>query len=439
MIRRLFTRVYGMPGILSLVVQKNSSHAVKSSRTWTTTSSFELRSPTRPFSADAAPVDTEVAKWLASATSGDAESALQLGVLLHNREKARSAATPVAQTEEGKEGGKAAVAQVLKEIKEERKAAVKAKRERFDLSKKVAAAFGVTMTSAKDTWQYWVRKAARAGHTTALVYLGNQLLHGKVDALSNEAENITEAAACYARATAAEPPHVDALFNLGTLYFSGAEDSKGVNVIPADVERSFKYFSGAAERGDVGAQYWVGHCLLSGEGGSQAVDVRHGIDLLKKAAEKAHPAAFYYLATAYRSGLAADAAGNSVPADRKLFLSYLEMAVAANEADALFCMADLYLQGLEGYPLDERKALFYLELAAELEHADAITSLGAMHYSGRGGLPADKRKAFELYNKAGELGSPQAWRNLASMHFTGDGVPQSEEIAREILKHLKDT
>ena len=391
----------------------------------------ELCLSSRPFSAIAAPIDTEVAKWLDSATTGDSESAFQLGVLLHRREEARARSAPTAQAEEGK----AAAAQVLKEIKEEKLAARKAKKERFQLPKAAAV---VTVTSSKDTWQYWIRKAARTGHSTALVYLGNQLLHGKVDALSNESENIAEAAACYEKAATADPPHVDALFNLGTLYFSGAEDSKGAKVIPADVGRSFEYFSEAAARGDVGAQYWVGHCLLSGEGGAHAVNVHQGIDLLKKAAEKAHPAALYYLATVYRSGLAADTAGLAVPADRKSFLTYLEMAVAANEADALFCMADLYLQGLEGYPLDERKALFYLELAAELQHADAITSLGAMHYSGRGGLPADKRRAFELYNQAGELGSQQAWRNLASMHFTGDGVPQSEEIAREILKHLKD-
>ena len=396
--------------------------------------------PSRPFSATVAAGDAEMTKWLNTATTGDAESAFQLGVLLHKREiekgRAAHAAAAATQTEGKSEGGgNDAAAQVIKEIKQETRSNLKARKERFAL-KKAADPAAVTVSSAKDTWQFWMRKAARAGHSTALVYLGNQLLHGKVDELGSEAENIAEAAACYEQAAAAVPPHADALFNLGTLLFSGAEDSTGAQVIPADVQRSFHYFSGAAKSGDAGAQYWVGHCLLSGEGGAAAVDVNEGIDLMQKAAKAGHPAALYYMATAYRAGLAADEQGHSLPANKPLFLMHLEMAVAAQEADALFCMADLYLQGAEGYPIDERKALFYLELAAEQKQPDALTTLGVMHYSGRGGLPADKRKAFELYNQAGELGSVQAWKNLAMMHFTGDGVPKSEEIAREIMKHL---
>jgi TPR repeat protein len=44
----------------------------------------------------------------------------------------------------------------------------------------------------------------------------------------------------------------------------------------------------------------------------------------------------------------------------------------------------------------------------------------------------DKRRAFELYNTAAEQGHKQAWRNLAAMYLAGDGVPQSEEVARQI-------
>jgi uncharacterized protein len=57
-----------------------------------------------------------------------------------------------------------------------------------------------------------------------------------------------------------------------------------------------------------------------------------------------------------------------------------------------------------------------------------------MYYHGLGGLERDPRKAFECYNKAAEGGSMDAWRNLAAMYFTGDGVPKSEETARQIMK-----
>jgi TPR repeat protein len=97
--------------------------------------------------------------------------------------------------------------------------------------------------------------------------------------------------------------------------------------------------------------------------------------------------------------------------------------------------------------------------------------LGAMHYHGMAGMERDPRKAFEVYNLAAErgqfswilleatcsrqlllfvlillplhcrhfilnclIGSLEAWRNLAAMYFTGDGIPKSEETAKEIMR-----
>jgi TPR repeat protein len=31
-------------------------------------------------------------------------------------------------------------------------------------------------------------------------------------------------------------------------------------------------------------------------------------------------------------------------------------------------------------------------------------------------------------------GSLEAWRNLAAMYYTGDGIPKSEETAKEIMR-----
>ncbi len=65
---------------------------------------------------------------------------------------------------------------------------------------------------------------------------------------------------------------------------------------------------------------------------------------------------------------------------------------------------------------------------------------GVIHYNGVlatesnfASLPVDKRRAFELYNIAAESGSKEAWRNLASMYYLGDGVPKSEETAKQIM------
>ena len=114
-------------------------------------------------------------------------------------------------------------------------------------------------------------------------------------------------------------------------------------------------------------------------------------------------------------------------------MKHLHIAVE-DDPDALFCLADCYMQGLDGYPHDQAQAVPYLEKAAANENSDAAVTLGALHYGGLAGLPQDKRRAFELYNTAAELGSQDAWRNLASMYYIGDGVPKNEEVARQIMK-----
>ena len=108
--------------------------------------------------------------------------------------------------------------------------------------------------------------------------------------------------------------------------------------------------------------------------------------------------------------------------------------MAGEDPDALFCLADCYMQGLDGYTANHSKALPLLTKAAAANHADAAVTLGALYYGGLAGLTQDKRKAFELYNTSAEQGSQEAWRNLASMYYLGDGIPKSEEMARQIMR-----
>jgi TPR repeat protein len=399
--------------------------------------------------------DPEVGTFLRAASNGDSESAFQLGVLLRKRVLSKATKLDLNKDGSSSNGVHEVVAasgpEVLKEIEVEKKAARLRRKEK--LRRKREEAKGniiepeVLITKSSDhiadeeqqlSWQYWLRRASNAGHTTAQVYLGNALLHhNPADDTGGTALDIKDAARLYAQAAAHNSP--DALFNLGTLYFSGAFDRQGVLVIASDPQRSIENFTQAANLGDAEAQYWLGHCHISGECGEPegGIDMAMGLDMLQRAAKQGHPASLYYLCTAYRSGLT-DRSGSQVLAPNSdEFRRILADAVKADDADALFCMADLYLNGTEGMPHDEVQAVRYLEKACESNHIDSLTTLGAMHYSGRGGLVVNKRRAFELYNEAADLGSREAWLNLASMHYNGDGVPKSESLAREILSHLK--
>lgn len=355
--------------------------------------------------------------WLELAVElGDIESSYLLGVGLKNLREQEVEKDVVVEAKNREE--------VIKQIHDAKKEARRAKKERIRV-KKGSSGRGekdstVTFSSDLDeesgeSAEFWLRKAAKTDHTSAMVLLANLLIE--------EEGNISKQEALMWYRKAAGEKHPDALFNLGTLYFNGIE-----GLLKPDENASLLYFEEAADLGDQASLYWVGHCYLSEEGGVRKRDTSKALRYLKKASEQGHIAAHYHLAIIYRTGV------EDIQVDKEAFLRHLSIAVEGEDPDALFCLADCLMQGLDGYPQDQAQAVPYLERAAANEHADAAVTLGALHYGGLAGLPQDKRKAFELYNTAAELGSVDAWRNLASMYYIGDGVPKNEEVARQIMK-----
>lgn len=153
-----------------------------------------------------------------------------------------------------------------------------------------------------------------------------------------------------------------------------------------------------------------------------------------------HAGAIYYAALLHRTG---DEVLEIVKS-QEAFHSLLERACEAGDANAFFCLGDMYFHGSEGVEQDEGRAFRCFLEASKLGHADAMCSLGAMYYIGIGvGVEGpDHRLAFDWYQRAadkgGDDGGPhrQAWGNLASMYALGHGVPRSEETAKHILRFL---
>lgn len=71
--------------------------------------------------------------------------------------------------------------------------------------------------------------------------------------------------------------------------------------------------------------------------------------------------------------------------------------------------------------------------AADDGHADASYCLGVMQYA-----MGNMQEAFRCYQTAAEGGNVLAWRNLASMHALGEGVPRSEQMAKNIISTFGD-
>lgn len=330
---------------------------------------------------------------------------------------------------------------------------------------------------------FWSRKSAEQGHSKAMCFLGNLLLE------SETKEDALEAVEWYKKAAVCIPPHVDAIFNLGTLYHDGNELA---DIVP-DEAVSLVYFQRAADLGDVDSLYWMGHCYASGEGGvgQQNISPKLAVSYLEKAAEKGHSKANYYLATIYQQGLSSSSGSSSsatgttshhhsnndplnnhcgsnncstcddvgtnsstnnksissdehnisndeVEKSERLFLHYLTLSVEKDsDPEGLGLMAELTFHGgTPGVPQDKAKGLLLYEAASKAGSAVASLFMGVLAYKGDSsvGVGRDASKAFEWYNIAAEQGSLEAWRNLASMYYLGDGVPKSEDTAKEIMR-----
>jgi TPR repeat protein len=324
---------------------------------------------------------------------------------------------------------------------------------------------------------YYLRCAAHQGHGKAMCLLANTLMK------SDRATVVSEGIRWYQRAVELKPPVVDALYNLGVIYFEGNE----LGQVKPDPSAAFKYFTTAANAGDADAHYWLGHVHSSAD--TPWLDPQKAIKHFCLAGECGHKNALYRLAMLYRDGASAksreqcltgmqdfvDHAGCSGDHDDfqnahnncdhenhkctevsefplqeaaegvsgdlspcpDQFLVYLHRAIHEdNDPYAIAELAEIKLLGLHNIPADEVHAYQLFTVAHSMGHAHASYCLGAMHYRGQANIPRDPQKAFEFYNIAAEGGSLDAWRCLASMYYLGDGVTRCESTAREIMKTI---
>ncbi|TDH70803.1 hypothetical protein CCR75_005536 [Bremia lactucae] len=270
----------------------------------------------------------------------------------------------------------------------------------------------------------WLRRAADNHNRDAHVKLGNLCLR-------HDPPMALEASAWYTRVTKDKNPHPDALYNLGVMLYEGVEHAEPP--FPGNKLASIPFFTRAAEKGDISAQFFMGVLLHQGEKDlGIEPNFKSGWMLLEMAATNGHPAALYYLAQLYRSG----DEKHAFAADRTKFLEFLDKAMESGDPDAFFCMADIYYHGSDGFDQDYEQAHNFYMAAAEQGHANAFCCLGTLYYNGIG-VQQDFEKAFLYYQEAADRDSMEAWKNLAEMYTTGCGVPRNEATANAIMKMLE--
>jgi uncharacterized protein len=132
--------------------------------------------------------------------------------------------------------------------------------------------------------------------------------------------------------------------------------------------------------------------------------------MLRKAAERGHPDAAYWLSNLYPSGEERDA----------LLLKAGELGSVEAQRD----LGALYATGDWTGPHDPSRAADWNRQAAERGNADAQYNLGFMYLLGEG-VPRDSKEGLRWLKRAADQGDKTSFRLLADVYRNGYyGVPQ---------------
>jgi TPR repeat protein len=278
------------------------------------------------------------------------------------------------------------------------------------------ATTGVAHDAAEKALRYYVERAepVETGSIVGVIPPA-RLLEGEPSPGVPDAD-----AAVKVFTVAAKMRDPNALLRLGDLYLSG-------QLVPADPEKAFDFFSQAADLGSQTASIQVALMMMQGLGTER--DTKGGVDRLEALAATGSEQALVRLGDLYRQG----EAGVIQPDAAKAF-GYYKRAADGGSRTAALAMARLMLDG-SGTPADPAGALAIAENLAASGYSEAYLFLGDIYLSGMPGvIDIDRTKAYEAYRVAGESGSVTAQIQSATMLARGDGVAQDVPAALSVLE-----
>ncbi|XP_050808054.1 protein sel-1 homolog 2 isoform X2 [Gopherus flavomarginatus] len=288
---------------------------------------------------------------------------------------------------------------------------------------------------------YYFLKAAKAGNTHGMAFLGKMFLEGSV------AVTQSNASAFKYFTMAAEKGNAVGLWGLGLLYYQG----KGV---PVNYTEAFKYFHIAAEKGLADAQFQLGVMYHSGSGVRR--DYKLAFKYFYLASQNGQPIAVYYLAQMYAAGTGVfRSCQNAVELYRsvcelgswseKFLTAYFayqdgnidssliqyallaEMGYEVAQSNSAYILESEQVKILSNdqmYPL----ALLLWNRAAAQGNAFARVKTGDYHFYGYG-TKRDYVTAAIHYSLAVDHHIAQAMFNLAYMYEHGLGIPKDIHLA----------
>ena len=225
-------------------------------------------------------------------------------------------------------------------------------------------------------------------------------------------------------------------------------------------KKHFRELFEKAQRGDVEAQFNLGHAFVYGEDGA-IMNEHHGVMWLCKAAEQGNGDAENLLGDCYDNGWGVDEdqdeavkhyiraadkgnveaaeemgrryrRGRSVEKDMdKAYRCYL-MGAEAGREECQFWVGQFFAKGLGNVAKDLAKAFEWYMKSAESGDVDAICAVGWAYQRGDG-VERDYAKAAEWFQKGADDDDGVCMNNLARLYEEGKGVEQDLEKALELF------
>jgi TPR repeat protein len=200
----------------------------------------------------------------------------------------------------------------------------------------------------------------------------------------------------------------DALFSMGFL----SQQSQGQNALA----EAMTFYKRAADLGQLQAMNNYGFILASS---SQEVEkVKEGLDFIKKASDGGLNAARRNMAAIYINGLGGEKR-NPEEAEK-----LLGQAAEEKDGQAMFELAQFYLELGGEEKVDDDKAWEWLNKSADMGNPNALATLGSVLFDGKDfgarKIEADPKAAVEKFTKLAEQNVPAGLRTMAELHASGE-------------------
>ena len=181
-------------------------------------------------------------------------------------------------------------------------------------------------------------------------------------------------------------------------------------------ENSHNYdISHIAKEGDTDVQYWIGRAYHSGAEGYEQ-NYQLAVEWYTKAAKRGHVKAQFALGTMYQQGWGVK------QSDNKAFDWYIK---AAEKGDplAMFVVGSFYSQG-RGIMLSTSRAVKWYRQASEHGHAESQFNL-ANHYFRGEGVAQNEREGMRWLQQSAANGLSSAQYDLGVRYANAKGVNQN--------------